>query len=424
MPVTIVVGLQWGDEGKGKVVDHLTAGADAVARFSGGANAGHTVMLGGERVALHQLPSGMLRPAVQGFIGAGCVVDPVALAGEAGELSELGLGVWERLLVSTKAHLVHPAFRLMEEADESGRESGAVGTTRRGIGPAYVRKFQRLGLRLEDAAVPSALRRLSDRLLEEVSGRLSPSGEDMDRLHAETEEFLDASVRLVDRAGDVSLRLNRLLDDGGGLVAEGAQGTMLDPDHGTYPYVTCGPCVSGAACASLGIGPARVDEVVGVMKSYSTRVGNGPMPTEMGEAAAELIRERGGEYGTTTGRPRRIGWADGVLASYAARLNGCSWVALTLLDVLSGVGGLRVCSRYRLDPETEAALFETGRRMSEHEPVLEEMEGWTAGIAGETEWEALPAEARAYVERLEELVGVPVRAVSTGPAREDLIWRS
>ncbi|OPL19981.1 MAG: hypothetical protein AVO35_00555 [Candidatus Aegiribacteria sp. MLS_C] len=424
MPATIVTGLQWGDEGKGKVVDHLSEDAVAVARFSGGANAGHTVISAGRRIALHQLPSGLLRPGVLGIIGAACVLDPVSLVREMGSLEDEGFNVGDRLTISGKVHLVHPAARYMEREQERQLGEASVGTTGRGIGPTYVRKYERRGLRLEDAAVPEAFRDRSLGVMEESISGLGLGEEDREALERETEEFMKCTLDLVNRASDVSMVISRILRSGGTVIAEGAQGTLLDPDHGTYPFVTCGSCVSGAACVSLGLGPVMIDEVVGVMKAYNTRVGNGPFPTELNDETGERIREKGNEYGATTGRPRRCGWFDGVLASYSARLNGCSWTVLTLLDVLSGFPELMVCKKYELDPGIDLTLFETGARLEYHVPVFETLPGWEEDITGETSWDVLPENARNYVMFLEKLTGVSVRAISTGPAREDLIWRT
>lgn len=424
MPATIVTGLQWGDEGKGKMVDHLAESAVAVARFSGGANAGHTVETGGRRIALHQLPSGLLRPGVLGIIGASCVLDPVALADEIRLLEEEGFPVSDRLTVSGKVHLVHPAGRYAERAEEKSLGDSQVGTTGRGIGPTYVRKFLRRGLRLEDAAVPGEFRARSSEITERCIVELSLDGEDARELREAALVFEEHSLAMVDSAGDVSMLVSKILDSDGTLLAEGAQGTLLDPDHGTYPYVTCGSCVSGAACVSLGIGPVQIDEVVGIMKAYTTRVGNGPFPTELPGAQGDAIRKKGNEYGATTGRPRRCGWFDGVMASYSVRINGCTWTALTLLDVLSGMESLEVCSRYELDPEIDHTLFETGTRLGKHVPVYESLPGWKEDITGERRWDVLPVNARRYVEFLEKLTGAPIRAISTGPSREDLIWRT
>lgn len=424
MPATVVTGLQWGDEGKGKMVDHLAENAAAVARFSGGANAGHTVVTGGRRIALHQLPSGLLRPGVLGIIGASCVLDPVSLREEMEALEEEGFEVSDRLIISGNVHLVHPASRYREKAGERELGDSSVGTTGRGIGPTYVRKFARRGLRLEDAAVPGSFIERSSGITEECIRDLELEESEVRALRDEAEVFLDRSLELVTRASDVSMVISRILDSDGTVIAEGAQGTLLDPDHGTYPFVTCGSCVSGAACVSLGIGPLMIDEVVGIMKAYTTRVGNGPFPTELTGDTGDMMRERGNEYGATTGRPRRCGWFDAVLASYAARINGSSWTVLTLLDVLSGFPELKVCKKYELDPEIDLNLFETGVRLGKHIPVYETLPCWTEDITGERSWNALPENARSYVLFIESIMGVPVRAVSTGPAREDLIWRT
>lgn len=424
MPVTIITGLQWGDEGKGKMVDHLAGTADAVARFSGGANAGHTVEVGGQRIALHQLPSGLIRSDILGIIGAACVMDPVALSDEIESLEKKGFPVSGRLAISGKVHLVHPAGKYFEKKNEEGKGDSAVGTTGRGIGPTYVRKFMRKGIRLEDAAIPEVFLEKSSTITADCIETLKLSKARIRTLKDETEDFNKVSFKLVEYARDVSLLIDDILDDDGFIIAEGAQGTLLDPDHGTYPFVTCGSCVSGGACSSLGIGPVKIDEIVGVMKAYFTRVGNGPFPTELIGSPGEIIREKGNEYGTTTGRPRRCGWFDAVLTNYTARINGCTWTVLTLLDVLSGIPELNICTKYELDPEIDIALFETGVRLGNHKPVYETLPGWEEDISGERDWEALPENAKHYVLFIEKLIGVPIKAISTGPAREDLIWRT
>ena len=424
MPVTIITGLQWGDEGKGKMVDHLSENVDAVARFSGGANAGHTVVANGRRIALHQLPSGLIRPDVLGIIGASCVLDPVALAEEMENLENEGIPASERLTVSGKVHLVHPAGKYFENADEISLGNSAVGTTGRGIGPTYVRKFSRKGIRLEDAAIPAVFLDKSSKITDDCIKQLDLSSELAESLRAEVEKFNNESLKLVQRAVDVSMVISRILAEEGSVLCEGAQGSLLDPDHGTYPFVTCGSCVSGAACVSLGIGPVMVDEVVGVMKAYNTRVGNGPFPTELEDSLGDRIREQGNEYGATTGRPRRCGWFDAVLANYTSRINGCTWTVMTLLDVLSGIPKLKICKKYELDPETDFTLFETGERLGKHIPVYEALPGWDEDIKGEQNWDSLPENAKNYVMYIEKLTGTPVRAISTGPAREDLIWRN
>lgn len=422
MPVRIVVGLQWGDEGKGKMVDHLADGASAVARFSGGSNAGHTVQTPFGRYALHMLPSGVLRQGVAGMIGSACVVDPAALLKEISDLEATGIPVGDRLLVSGKVHLVHPAARVLEARSESSGDC-RIGTTGRGIGPTYVQKFMRRGIRLEDISLPGQFATSSREKTAECVAAQGLNSAERETLAVETEAFIKASLAMARYTGDVSYAISRILEEGQVVIAEGAQGTLLDPDHGTYPFVTCGQCVSGAACTSLGFGPRQVGEVVGVLKAYSTRVGEGPFPTEQINEIGERIRKAGNEYGTTTGRPRRCGWLDGVLARYAARLNGCDWITLTLLDVLSGFDEIKVCTRYELDPEQDLALFETGARLGFHIPVYETLPGWREDIRGETRWESLPENARRYVHALEKLSGVPIRAVSTGPDRDHLIRR-
>ena len=424
MPVTIITGLQWGDEGKGKMVDHLSESVSAVARFSGGANAGHTVEADGRRIALHQLPSGLIRPEVLGIIGASCVLDPVALAEEMQNMEKEGFPVADRLAISGKVHLVHPAGRYIENSEEMILGNNAVGTTGRGIGPTYVRKFMRKGIRLEDAAVPEIFLKKSAAVTRECIEQLGLEDEPAESLRKEVELFNRESINLVPRARDISMVISRILDSEGFVLAEGAQGTLLDPDHGTYPFVTCGSCVAGAACSSLGIGPVLIDEVAGVAKAYSTRVGNGPFPTELTGSLGDRIREQGNEYGATTGRPRRCGWFDAVLVNYTARINGCTWIALTLLDVLSGIPELKICKKYELDPEIDLSLFETRERLGMHIPVYETLPGWEEDITGEREWDALPENAKGYVRFIEKLIGVPIKAISTGPDREDLIWRT
>lgn len=422
MPVRIIVGLQWGDEGKGKMVDHLAEDAAAVARFSGGANAGHTVETPAGRYALHMLPSGILRRGAAAMIGSGCVIDPRALINEIGLLEEAGVSVSGRLLLSGKAHLVHPGAMIEEQFTESG-QGQRIGTTGRGIGPTYVSKFRRRGIRLEDVSLPGRFReRCRDRATETIR-EFGLDESEAATLREETEAFIEAALSLGGHVGDVSYAISKILEQDGDVIAEGAQGTLLDPDHGTYPYVTCGQCVSGAACTSLGFGPGRVEEVGGILKAYSTRVGEGPFPTEQDNPVGARLRDAGNEFGTTTGRPRRCGWIDGVLARYAVRLNGCDWIALTLLDVLSGFDELKICTRYELDPEQDLALFETGARLGCHIPVYESLSGWKESIRGETSWEALPENAKKYVLALEKLAGAPIRCISTGPDRRDLIRR-
>jgi len=418
VPLVVVVGLGWGDEGKGKIVDFLSEGASMVARFSGGANAGHSVEAAGRKVVLHQVPTGLLRDSVTGVIGSGCVIAPVALEAEMAELSATGLDVLPRLRISPRAHLVHPCYAVSEARDELSRGGSAIGTTGRGIGPSYERKFARRGLRLEDAADPSSFRERTLGILDEYANEWGgiPEG-----LPGQVDLFVESSLRLAACAADVGSLITSALSRGSRVIAEGAQGTLLDPDAGTYPYVTCGSCVSGAACTSLGIGPSRVDEVVGVVKAYSTRVGAGPFPTELEGSTADEIRTRGNEYGATTGRPRRVGWFDAVLASYSVAVNGCDSLALTLTDVLGCLPEIRVATGYR--GMEGMPYLPLGQGLSGCIPVYESLPGWLTETRGTSRWSDLPPEFRRYVERLEALAGCPVGLVSTGPRREETIWK-
>lgn len=423
MAVQIITGLQWGDEGKGKVVDLLAENAAAVARFSGGANAGHTVETPEGRFALHLLPSGVLRKGVTVLIGAGCVVDPGALLGEIQRLQEAGIPVTDRLLISGKTHLVHPGARAAEACEESCGDQ-RIGTTGKGIGPTYVMKFRRRGIRMEDVSLPGLFTEKARARGEETITDLNLDPDRAGSLRNETETFIRDALALSRYVGDVSYALSRILDRGGTVIAEGAQGTLLDPDHGTYPYVTCGPCVSGAACTSLGFGPGRVGEVVGVLKAYSSRVGEGPFPTEQDNEIGDSIRERGREYGTTTGRPRRCGWLDLVAVRYAAMVSGVKEIACMLLDVLSGIDELAVCTGYRLpDGSATDRFLPDAHALQQVEPVYEVMPGWDDELVGVKRRADLPANALAYLDRVETSLGLPVRLISVGPDRTQTILR-
>ncbi len=418
MPVSIVVGLQWGDEGKGKMVDHLAETAVAVARFSGGANAGHTVEADGKRFALHLLPSGLVRKDVIGMIGSACVMDPVTILEEIRSLEGNGISIEGRLMISGKVNLTHPAYRCLEVQSEADLASGKIGTTGRGIGPTYVRKYRRNAIRLEDVFNMQSFIELVDFHTLEAINTLNLSSTDVEKLHSDVQSFIEATKEVSRFTADVSLQISEVLRDRDALViAEGAQGSLLDPDHGSYPFVTCGQCVAGAACTSLGFGPTMVTDVIGILKAYTTRVGAGPFPTELDNHIGTQIRKAGNEFGTTTGRPRRCGWLDGVLAGYSARINGCTSITLTLLDVLSGFDELKICTGY------EGDHFTTGRSMDKLIPVYEILPGWQEDIRGETDWDNLPSAAKDYVLAVEKIAGVPVTSISTGPGRNDVIWR-
>ena len=428
MPGTVVVGSQWGDEGKGKVVDFLTDQADVVARYQGGNNAGHTVMFDDKKFVLHLLPSGIFRENTQVVLGEGVVIDPEALFEEIDALVAQGVEVGDNLRISDGANLVMPYHKAFDKLREELRGAGKIGTTGRGIGPTYEDKKARRGVRFCDLK-PEYERIFCERLkdiLKEKNVLL--------RSHFRSDESLfDAGLiyekyaSLYERAKpflcDTSVLLNDALDAGKTVLFEGAQGTMLDVDHGTYPYVTSSNTVAGAACTGCGVGPTRIDRVIGITKAYTTRVGEGPFPTELKDGpVAELLQARGQEFGATTGRPRRCGWFDAMVVRHAARLNGLTEMALMKLDVLDSLETIRICVGYH---DEQGNKLETIPHWvgiyGGLTPVYEEMPGWKASIEGITDYGKLPKATRNYVERLSELVGVRILLVSTGPRREETI---
>jgi len=425
MAAIIVVGAQWGDEGKGHVVDRLAAQADLVARYNGGDNAGHTVAAGGHILKLHLVPSGILHPHVTCLIGAGVVVNPARLVAEMDALAELGVDVGpRRLKLSAAAHLVLPGHQALDGAREAARGRTALGTTRRGIGPAYADKAARIGIRADAMADPQSFAetvrciiRVHNDLLTRVYNRPPLDA------RAIALEFQAYAQRLAPHLADGSALVGEALVAGRTVLCEGAQGTLLDLDHGTYPFVTSSSPIAGGALTGLGFGPMHVERVIGVAKAYTTRVGAGPFPTEVTDAVGERLREVGGEYGTTTGRPRRCGWLDLVILRYAARVNGFTELALTKLDVLSGLEVLKVAVAYERDGErTEHFPAEFGMEaLARWRPVYEEWPGWAEDIRGVRRRADLPAAARAYVSRIEERVGVPVTFIGVGPEREQAI---
>lgn len=422
MPNLALIGTQWGDEGKGKVVDWLTERFDVVARYQGGNNAGHTVIIEGQQRVLHLVPSGILRPEVVCVIGNGVVVDPRALFEEIDELAADSIRVEDRLLVSDRAHLILPYHRGIELGAEDRRGDAKIGTTSRGIGPCYQDKMARSGIRVVDCIDPDVLARKVEanvRVVNQIMEHLY----DRDPFSAEEiiEEYRGHGERLRDYATDTSLWLNDAMDAGRDVLFEGAQGTHLDVDHGTYPYVTSSNATAGGVCSGLGVGPTRVDAVLGVAKAYTTRVGQGPLPTQLEDEAGERLRQAGKEFGATTGRPRRCGWFDVVAVRTAVRVNGCDTLAITKLDVLDGMDELQVCTGYRLDGEERRTMPADADRLQACEPVYEALPGWHEPTAGVTRWEAMPANARAYLRRLEELCGCPVGLVSVGADRRDVV---
>lgn len=415
----IVVGSQWGDEGKGKIVDVLSERADFVVRYQGGANAGHTVVKGDDQFILHQIPSGILHAGTRCLIGNGVVLDPETLVAEMEALEARGIEVEGRLLISDRAHLVLPYHKLLERAAERRQQ---IGTTGRGIGPAYEDKFGRRGIRVGDLA---AMGRTAESVRERVArvNRLLELWGVEDR--ADADAHLDLLYRLGPKLLALSADIGRVASDalkqGHSLLLEGAQGALLDVDHGTYPFVTSSNTTAGAAAVGTGIGPTAIDAVLGVVKAYSTRVGNGPLPTEASPELAEQLRHAGGEFGATTGRPRRCGWFDAVVVRYAVRVNGLTDLAVTKLDVLDGFAEIPICVGYRLDGEQLDEIPADPWRLGEVEPVYETLPGWCSAIHDARRLSELPAAARAYLTRIEELLQVPIAYVSVGTRRDQII---
>jgi adenylosuccinate synthase len=421
----VILGAQWGDEGKGKIVDVLAEEADVVARYQGGANAGHTVVTGEREFILHQVPSGILHAGKECLLGNGVVLDATEFFDEIDLLEERGIDAEPRVWVSHRAHLLLGWHKLLDVAKEGMRGARAIGTTGRGIGPAYEDKVGRVGVRVADLDDPP---RLEDAIAASVAAKsalLRSLGSDA-VLSTESvlEEIGAYRDRLLARAVDVSARVARHLAEGRRVLLEGAQGSQLDIDHGTYPYVTSSNTTAGGAAIGMGIGPRDLHEIVGVVKAYTTRVGNGPLPTEVESPLQEELREAGGEYGATTGRPRRCGWFDAVVVRYAARINSLTELAVTKLDVLDRFETIRLCTGYRTDEGGEREDFPASLGLFERcRPVYEEHPGWRTPTADVRRWRDLPAAARAYLDRIEELVGVPIRRVSVGQSREQIFGR-
>ena len=424
MANVVIVGGQWGDEGKGKVVDLLCPSFRHVVRFNGGNNAGHTVKFADRHFALHLIPSGILHASCRCLIGPAVVVDPLALLGEIEALEAQGVAVRDRLLLSPRAHLVLPGHRALDVARESSRGAGKIGTTGRGIGPAYESRAARTGVRLGLVRDPQRLReafaeasREHELAVRRHEGAAVPPAD-------EIEAAVKAALVLAPLVGDVSLALAGAIDRREPIMFEGAQGTLLDLDHGTYPFVTSSNVLAGSAAPACGLPARAVDGVLAVLKAYATRVGAGPFPTELTDALGERIRQRGNEFGTTTGRPRRTGWFDAVAARAAVRWNGIDAVALTKLDVLDDLAEIPIATAYAAGRVMATEFPDDVVDLARMTPSYEVMPGWRASTVGVTEYGRLPAPARRYVERLEELLGVPVVLISTGPRREETIVRS
>jgi adenylosuccinate synthase len=423
MPGVAIVGAQWGDEGKGKVTDLLAERADLVIRFQGGNNAGHTIVRGDEVYKLHLIPSGILYPDTICAIGNGVVVDPKVVIGEIDALRRRGVDV-SGLRISANAHLIMPYHLMLDHAGEARLGELQIGTTRRGIGPCYADKAARLGIRMQDLLDEKILKQKIMAALEPKRLSLRPFAKDpaLD-LHAMTEEYRTYGHRLEPHIADTAPIAWSALSDGGLVVFEGAQGTMLDIDHGTYPFVTSSNPVAGAACVGAGVGPKDIDEVWGVAKAYATRVGAGPFPTELHDELGDRMREAGGEFGTTTGRARRTGWLDLVALRYATRINGLTGLVVTKLDVLTGIDPLRVAVRYR---GPEGALFDS---FPYHQSILHkasaeliELPGWHEDVSGARSIDELPKAAQGYLDFVSEFLDIPVVMIGVGPARDEMIW--
>jgi adenylosuccinate synthase len=427
MPLDVIVGTQWGDEGKGRVVDLLAAQADFVARYNGGDNAGHTVTVGDQTFRLHLIPSGIIHPHTIGAIGNGVVVNPAVLVREMEMLKASGVSIDPaRLRLSYAAHLITPAHLALDQAQEAARGRGKLGTTLRGIGPAFTSKVSRRGLRLVEVLDRNRFTRSIQAHVEEINRALAGLylAEPLDP-GTVIQELLDHAQVLAPYIGDVSAMLSEALARGQRVLAEGAQGTLLDLDHGSYPYVTSSNPTAPGALVGLGLGFSFVERVIGVTKAFQTRVGEGPFPSELHGELADRLRGTGenpwDEFGTTTGRPRRVGWLDLVLLRYAVRVNGLTELVVTKLDILSGVGPLRVCTAYRQNGKQWQDLPLGPGYLEAFEPVYEELSGWDADLSQARQWEDLPGAARAFILRLEEGAGVPVHLVSVGPERDQVI---
>ncbi len=423
MPAIVLVGAQWGDEGKGKATDLLGSRVDYVVKFNGGNNAGHTVVIGDEKYALHLLPSGILTPTCTPVIGNGVVVDLAVLFEELEGLRARGVDI-SRLVVSADAHVIPPYNRVLDKVTERFLGSRRIGTTGRGIGPTYADKMNRVGIRVQDLFDEGILRQkvegaleLKNQVLAKVYNRRAITVDEV------VEELLEHAEALRPMVADTGLLLSKALDDGQTVLLEAGQATLLDVDHGTYPFVTSSSATAGGACTGSGIAPNRIDRVVAILKAYTTRVGEGPFPTELHDDMGEFLRKTGGEYGTTTGRPRRCGWFDAVIGRYAARVNGVTDFVITKLDTLSGLETVPVCVAYDVDGVRHDEMPMTQSDFHHARPIYEPMTGWWEDISHCRSFDELPVAAQRYVETLEQMVGRRVSAIGVGPGRDQIISR-
>ena len=422
MPNLVVVGVQWGDEGKGKIVDILAREADIVVRFQGGSNAGHTVVTAKGTYIFHLIPSGILYRGKTCVIGNGVVVDPASLIEEMDRLQKLGLRFGKNFLLSDRAHLILPYHKAIDKASELAKGSRRIGTTGRGIGPSYADKMARIGIRMGDLLNPALFRRKLEENLAEINWVLEQLYK-VEAIQVEKvfQEYMGYAERLTSHIVDGSVLLNEAIRKRKPILFEGAQGTHLDVDFGTYPYVTSSSSAAGGACTGTGVGPTAIDGVLGVVKAYTTRVGSGPFPTELADAVGAGLQERGREFGATTGRARRCGWFDGVVLRTAVRVNGLGSLAVTKLDVLDGLAELQICTGYRHGGKTYREMPSDLDVLTGCEPIYERVAGWSDATTGVTRYAKLPAKAKRYLARIEELAGCRIDMISTGSKREDTI---
>jgi len=421
MSVQVIVGAQWGDEGKGKIVDLLSEKSDIVARYQGGANAGHTIVVGDKKYVLHLIPSGILHEGVMCVIGNGVVIDPVALMEEIALLENFGISVAGRLKISHNAHLIMPYHKLLDKLQESGQK---IGTTGRGIGPAYIDKYNRSGIRIVDLLD-------RERLSEKLKFAIEQKNKYFSRLYQADEldvnktvaEYLEFDKRIDEFITDTTYFLNDAIANGKNLLLEGAQGALLDIDHGTYPFVTSSSPTSGGACTGLGIPPVAVTNVIGIVKAYCTRVGNGPFPTELNDEVGDTLRNEGAEYGATTGRPRRCGWLDLFALKYSCLINGISEIALTKFDVLNKFTEIKVCTGYMLNGKQLKYFPTDAATLGLVEPIYETLSGWNTALNQASAFGSLPTQANDYVAFIENYLGVKVSSIGVGPARDEMIIR-
>lgn len=422
MPATIIVGLQWGDEGKGKIVDYLSEKADVIARFQGGHNAGHTVVINDNKFILHLIPSGILYGNKICIIGNGVVIDPQSLIEEINGLRARGIKVDRNIFISKSAHLIMPYHVILDQEIEKLRGSKSIGTTGRGIGPAYCDKISRAGIRVADLFQPELFREKLNANLLHVNFLLENLYKTKPLLIDDIyTKYLEYAEKLSKYVTDTDILINKMLSQKKNILFEGAQGTLLDIDHGTYPYVTSSNSSAGGACTGAGIGPTKINKVLGVIKAYTTRVGGGPFPTEIKEKLGEKIREKGGEYGATTGRPRRCGWLDFIILKHSVMINGVTGVAITKLDILDGLDKIKVCKAYKYKGKLIKEFPKEINIFSECEPVYEEIEGWKTSTSGIREFKKLPRAAQRYIRKIEDTIGVDVHIISTGQRRDELI---